>query len=351
MKGPTRSAVSPAPEISVVIPARDEGETIGRCLAALARQTVGASTLEVIVVAAGTDDTVGAAERAAASATFWRFEALRLESGNKNAALQIGCARVIAPIVVLLDADTEPAPDAVARLASAVRDGPERVVHGAATPRFDTWVSRYWELNRKLVKDLRFDGTLSGEIVALRRATLAARDLATLFPGEIGGKDDLHLGRVLAASGCGIGYVPAARATTLAPWTFAVLLATMLRSRRATMQLVPIGDAAMQAALSAVLVGGLPAALVAARWSLALAGASVVPLTIHASRIARRIAALRGRGLGDHWRELPAFLFLDLLGRATKVWAFVERLAGCSPPRSHRGGRPGELRARRARRI
>jgi glycosyltransferase involved in cell wall biosynthesis len=331
-------------EVSVVIPARDEAETIGRCLGALARQSIGARALEVIVVAAGADGTAAIAERAAAGAGFDRFAVERLDEGNKNAALQMGCARVTAPIVVLLDADTELAPDAIAELACAVRGGPERVVHGAATPRFDTWISRYWELNRKFRKDLRFDGTLSGEVVALRRSTLATRDLAALFPSEIGAKDDLYFGRVLAAGGCDIGYVQAARATTLVPWTFGVLIATMRRSRRDMMRLASIGDATRQAALSVALVGGLPAAIVTARLSLAIAAACIAPLTVYACVLTRRVAALRRLGLGDHRRELPSFLLLDLLGRAIKVWSFVGRLAGSEAPRSFRGGRPGEVR-------
>jgi hypothetical protein len=335
---------SMALEVSVVIPARDEAETIGACLGALARQSIGARALEVVVVAAGEDDTTGMAERAAAGAGFGRLDVERLDDGNKNAALQMGCARVTAPIVVLLDADTELAPDAIAELARAVREGPERAVHGAATPCFDTWISRYWELNRKLLKDLRFDGTLSGEVVALRRSTLAAHDLAALFPTEISAKDDFYLGRVLAAGGCRIGYVRAARATTLVPWTFGVLTATMLRSRRAMIGLAPIGDATMQAALSVALVGGLPAAIVAARLSLAFAAACLAPVTVYACVVTRRVAALRRLGLGDYRREVPSFLLLDLLGRVIKVWSFVERAAGCKAPRGYRGGRPGELR-------
>ncbi len=333
--------------VSVVIPARNEAAAIGGCLAALARQTVGAAALEVIVVAAGEDDTAGAAERVARAAGFGRFEVARLERGNKNVALQTGCARATAATVILLDADTELAADAVAELASALRDGHSRAVHGAATPRYDTWISRYWELNRLLVKDLRFDGALSGEMIALRREMLDACGLQALFPDRTGAKDDLALGIALRARGCSIGYVAAARATTLVPWTLGVLATTMLRSRRGAMHLAPLGDAAVQAAWSAVLVGAVPAALLAWRWSPALAVAVLAPLVVHAAVLAHRVAALRRLGLGDHRRELPSFLLLDLLGRAIKVWAFAERLVGRDARRAYRGGRPEELRARR----
>ena len=334
-------------EVSVVIPARNEAAAIGGCVAALARQSVGAAALEVIVVAAGEDETAGAAEGAARGAGFGRFEVVRLERGNKNVALRIGCARAATATVILLDADTELAADAVTELARAVRDGRAHAVHGAATPRYDTWVSRYWELNRQLVKDLRFDGTLSGEVIALRRETLDACSLQALFPELPGAKDDLALGIALRAHGYSIGYAPAARATTLVPWTLGVLGTTMLRSRRATMHLVPLADAARQAAWSAALVLGLPVALVAWRWSAVLAVAALVPLAVHVALLVRGIAALRRLGVGDHRRVLPSFVLLDLLGRAIKVGAFAERLLGRDARRAYRGGRPEELRARR----
>ena len=327
-------------EVSVIIPARDEASVIGACLDALAAQSLGAPALEVIVVAAGEDDTAGAAALAAARARFGRFDVVRLAHGNKNAALQVGCARAAAPIVVLLDADTVLGTDSVEELASALRDGPERALHGAALPRFDTWVSRYWELNRMLVKELRFDGQLSGELIALRRATLAAHDLAALFPEAIGAKDDLYLGRALAARGCAIGYLPTARATTLVPWTLAGLAATMLRSRRGAMGLLPLRTASLQAAVSAVLVGSVPAALIASHWSLILAAVCLAPLVSHIAVLASRLATLRRRGLGDHRCELPRLLALDLLGRAFKVLAFVERITGRDAPHTFRGQRP-----------
>lgn len=330
-------------EVSVVIPARDEAASIGACLAALACQSVGAGALEVIVVAAGTDGTAAAAARAADAAGFGRFELVALERGNKNVALQVGCPRASAPVVVMLDADTQLAPDAVAELARAVATDTERVVHGAPLPRYDTWVSRYWELNRKLVKDLRFDGALSGEFVALRRATLLRVEATELFPEDRGVKGDFCLGRALAARGCPTAYVARARGITHTPWTVRGLVRTMVRSRRGAMAIASRAEAAAQGAWSAAVVGAVAAALVAMRWSVALALLALAPLVVHAGRIAWQVGALRRRGLGDHRRELPAFLLLDLLGRAIKLWAFVGRVADRGAPYSFRGERPGEL--------
>ena len=331
-------------EVSVVIPARDEADSIATCLTALTRQTVGAGALEVIVVAAGEDGTAGAAQRASADAGFGRFEIVHLGDGNKNVALLVGCARSSTPVIVMLDADTELAADAIAELMRTVREGPERAVHGAALPRYDTWVSRYWELNRQLVKDLRFDAMLSGEFLAMQRATILRIGGDVLFPELRGVKGDFYLARVLAARGCAIGYVPSARGVTLTPWTFRGLARTMLRSRRGSLAITSRADALAQGALSAVVVGGVPAALLVMPWSRPLAAACVVPLLVYVARLVSRVEALRRRGIGDHRRELPSFLFLDLLGRAIKVWALAERLGGGKPPHSFRGERPGEVR-------
>jgi hypothetical protein len=326
-------------EFSVVIPARNEAPRIGACLEALAVQDVDASAIEVIVVAAGDDGTGRVAAQAAAGLPFGRFEVVDLPRGNKNAALQLGCPRATAPIVVLLDADTLVEPHALAALAAAVRGAPNHAVHGAALPRYDTCVSRYWELNRRLVKEVCFDGQLSGELIALRRETLTAHGLAMLFPEGAGAKDDMQLGRVLAAHGCTLGYVRDARATTMVPWTLGGLTTTMLRSRRAVMVLLPFSSAAMQAAVSAAIVGGPPAAVLLWAWSPRLAAAVLLPLVVHASRAALRIASLRERGFV---RNLWRFLGFDMLGRALKIVAFVERLLGRDPARIFRGQRPHE---------
>jgi len=216
---------------------------------------------------------------------------------------------------------------------------PGSAVHGAALPRVDTWVSRYWELNRRLVKELRFDGTLSGEVVALPRALLVPADLPTLFPQTTGAKDDLRLGRTLSARGYRIRYAPAARATTLVPSTLRGLLTTMLRNRRGAMEVLPLRDAALQAANSALLLGALPAALAAGRWP-AGAALACAPLVVHLGRLSAQVTTLRRRDPDARRASLPAFLAIDLVARALKLWAFVERAGGRRAPTTFRGERP-----------
>jgi len=325
--------------VSVIVPARNEESTIGACLQALHRQSVGPERLEVIAVVAGEDRTAEIA-RAAGAAKFGRFELLALASGNKNVALRLGRAHAHGEVVVCVDADTELAPDAVAELLHALRAQPGSVAHGAAVPRIDTWVSRYWELNRKLVKDLHFDGKLSGEVMAFPQAALPSEDLPELFWEGAALKDDLYLGRVLQERGWRIVYAPRARATTLVPWTFHGLVATLRRSRRGAMRVLPLGEATLQAGKSAVLILGLPAFALLVRWSIALAILCGLPLALHVLTLAVRVERLRRRDLGDYRGDLPVYVGIDLLARALKLWAVIERVMGKGLSPTFRGERP-----------
>jgi cellulose synthase/poly-beta-1,6-N-acetylglucosamine synthase-like glycosyltransferase len=333
------SSAVEAPMISVVIPARNEEHTIGACLRALHRQSVGCERMEVIVVVAGDDGTGDVAVREGED-RFGRFEIVRLTAGNKNAALRVGCASAKGQMLVLLDADTELAPDAVAELLRAVRQSPHTAAHGAMVPRITTWVSRYCALNRRLMKDLRFDGQLSGGVIALPRAGLRPDDLRELFSGGVPAADDYQLTVALRQRGWHIAYAPAAVGKTLFPWTLRGLFVSMLRIRRGMMAALPLADAALQAGKSAVLLLALPGAVVTAPRSAGLAMLCLAPLLLHISVLSWRVAALRQRGLGDYRTALPALVALDLLGRSLKLWAFVERLLGRRVQLTFRGERP-----------
>jgi hypothetical protein len=337
--GLAESRAAEAPAISVVIPARNEEHTIGACLRALHGQSVGSARMEVIVVVAGDDRTGDVAVREGAG-QFGRFEIVRLTAGNKNAALQVGCARAQGAIVVLLDADTELAPDTVAELLRVVRQSSHTVAHGAMAPRITTWVSRYCELNRKLVKDLRFDGHLSGGVIALPRAALRPDDLPELFSDGVGAADDFRLTLALRQRGWHIAYAPAAVGKTLFPWTLRGVCVSMLRNRRGVMAALPFPDATLQAGKSALLVLALPAAVVTAPSSAGLAMLCLAPLLLHIGVLSWRVGALRHRGLGEYRAALPVLVMLDLLGRGLKLWAFVERLFGRRARLTFRGERP-----------
>jgi cellulose synthase/poly-beta-1,6-N-acetylglucosamine synthase-like glycosyltransferase len=340
MEQPPEAAAASArdPVASVIVPARDEETTIGGCLQALARQTLGPRRLEVIVVASGGDDTAETATREG-TGRFGRFEVLRLQAGNKNAALRHGCANARADMVVLLDADTEPDPTALAAILDTLAHHPRSVAHGAMRARCRTAVARYSELQRNLVKELHFDGHLSGGLIALPRAALPAEDLPRLLPDEVGAIDDAYLGNMLRQGGWQIVYAPTAIATTLFPWTLRALLASLLRNRRGTMTHEPLPQALLQGAKSLVLLAGVPLALLLVSRSLFLAVVCTLPLLAHIALLVRRIRALRARGLDADRLSVPVFIALDLAARGLKLWAVIERVLGRRPPTAFRGER------------
>lgn len=108
-------------DVTVLIPARDEAETIGRTLASLARQGDG---LHVIVVDdQSTDGTAAVAQRAAKGLDLRVVHGQALPPGwaGKLWALEQGFARVQTPFVLLLDADIELAPHMLPTLLATAR--------------------------------------------------------------------------------------------------------------------------------------------------------------------------------------------------------------------------------------
>ncbi|HEY8626079.1 MAG TPA: glycosyltransferase family A protein, partial [Solirubrobacteraceae bacterium] len=108
----------------VVIPARDEEERIGGCLAALARQTVARSSFEVIVVLdACRDQTSRVVELAAAELGLCvrAVPGPGLGAGAaRRAGMEAAAGRLFAVgrpdgLIACTDADSVPAPDWLAR--------------------------------------------------------------------------------------------------------------------------------------------------------------------------------------------------------------------------------------------
>ena len=124
-----------APEISVVVPTRNRPESLRRCLAALAAQSVG-DQLEVVVVDDGSDEAelVESIVREAPGAQLVR------ESGRgPGAARNAGVRAARGAVVCLTDDDCEPEPGWAATMADAIRAG-AAVVAGETV---DVPASRY----------------------------------------------------------------------------------------------------------------------------------------------------------------------------------------------------------------
>jgi cellulose synthase/poly-beta-1,6-N-acetylglucosamine synthase-like glycosyltransferase len=122
--------------ISVVVPAYNEEKWIGRCLAALKKQTFPKSDYEIIVVDNNsTDQTAQIAEKAGVKVIFEK------KQGNVF-ALRKGCSQARGEIIAMTDADTLVPRDWLKKIYQAYQESPQVVcVGGRAVFRPRNWLS------------------------------------------------------------------------------------------------------------------------------------------------------------------------------------------------------------------
>jgi hypothetical protein len=131
----------PVPDLSLVVPIRNEAGNIGPLIAEI-RTTLDAANLawELFVVDDGSTDG-SAAEVAAAAAADPRVQCLRHDRGlGKSAALMHGFARCRGVAVGMLDGDGQDDPAELPGMLAVLRGDPRiGLVNGWKTPRLDPW--------------------------------------------------------------------------------------------------------------------------------------------------------------------------------------------------------------------
>ncbi len=114
------------PAVSLVIPARNAGKTLGACLESVAGLLADRKREEILLVDDGsTDDT---AERAAG---FPGVRVIRTEQQGRGAARNVGWLAAKSPIIWFIDADCVAEPDALERLLGHFEDPRVAAVGGS----------------------------------------------------------------------------------------------------------------------------------------------------------------------------------------------------------------------------
>lgn len=131
----------PAPDVSLVVPVRDEAGNIGPLVAEI-RDRLDAAGLvwELFVVDDGSTDRT--ADEIAAECADPRVQAIRHDRGlGKSAALMSGFGRCRGAAVVMLDGDGQDDPAEIPRMVALLGPAPAGpgLVNGWKTPRLDPW--------------------------------------------------------------------------------------------------------------------------------------------------------------------------------------------------------------------
>jgi len=226
-----------APRVTVLVPAYNEARVIGRTVTSLLAQDL--ATLDVLVIDDGsTDDTADAARRASDDP---RVRVITQPNGGKASALNTGLAEATGDVIVVVDADTQFAPDAIAKLVRPLADTRVAAVAGNAKVGNRVNAVTRWQaveyvtsqnLDRRAFEVLNAVTVVPGAIGAWHRGAVIA---AGGFRHDTLAEDqDLTL--TLLRDGHRIAYADDAIAYTEAPETFGALLKQRYRWSFGTLQ-------------------------------------------------------------------------------------------------------------------
>lgn len=199
--------VSVSVSVSVIVPARDAGATLGACLDGLANESVPGDGAELLVVDDGSvDDTREVAARSG----------VRVLSGRGRgpaAARNVGAHAAQGDILVFLDADTVPRPGWLREMRSPFGERDVVAVKGRYYSCQESAIARFAQLEfeekyDRLARARRVDFVDSGTAAYRRRAFLDAGGFDEEFPAQ--SAEDVELAFRLAAQGARFTFNPQA---------------------------------------------------------------------------------------------------------------------------------------------
>lgn len=176
--------------ISVIVPARNEGPRIGRCLAALAAQTPEAGAFEVLVIDnASIDDTAAIAAGAGA-------QVISAPQGTVGALRNLGVLHARGDLLAFLDADCVASPSWLAGARAAMTDTDVAVGNVYDLPADAGWIERVW-LGDVAPQRWRTTELWSGNMVVRRDAF----ERCGGFDGSLVSSEDVVLSHALGRYG------------------------------------------------------------------------------------------------------------------------------------------------------
>lgn len=235
-----RPATRTLPSVAILIPALDEAEHIGSCLAAIERAEVryGGRCRVVVVDNTSRDDTVAVATRHLRRSPTLRGDVLMCGEPGKSRALNMGLLQITEDLVLRVDADTIIDEDAIRLLVAHFAAEGVGAAGGLPLPNgTTTWISRMRLIEVQLNVAIRRVAhnavqsvmCLPGNVAMYRRDLLAQLDG---FAEGINGEDtDITLR--IARSGLRIVVDPQVRARTAVPATLGELREQRTRWARA----------------------------------------------------------------------------------------------------------------------
>ena len=191
-----------APDVSIVVPVRNEAENVAPLVAEIAAALAG-RRFEVIYVNDGSTDATEAELKRLQAQHPWLRQVRHAQSCGQSAALRTGMAAARAPVVVTLDGDGQNDPAFLPKLLDALRAGAPRL--GLVGQRVGRKASAFKKFQSRLANAVR------GAI--LRDGTRDSGCGLKAFPRELGLAlpyfDALHrfLPALVRREGFEIGYV------------------------------------------------------------------------------------------------------------------------------------------------
>ena len=213
------------PLLSVVVPVRDDADTLDDALAALARSDLSRELFEVIVVDdASEDDSVRIAARHANTV-------VRLGAGCSGPAYarNRGAELAQAPVVVFLDPDVQITPTTLSSLLESLAASPQLGAISAswdAAPVAKNLCSQYWNLLLHYVNRShdRHAGFFNAACGAVRRSALTAAGAFDEWRFAERGLEGLELGLRIARAGYEVRQSPDIRVRSMKSWGVRSLL-------------------------------------------------------------------------------------------------------------------------------